>query len=312
MSPRLKSQLLAAVALAIFLFALWVLSGALAGMQWSEVRSHLFSLPVKNLLLALLFVAASYTALTFHDLLALRFVGSALRWRQLAPTSFTACAIGQNLGMSPLTGGAIRYRDYRRAGLSNAQVGGVVAMCAVSFGLGVNVLLNVSLLSAPELAARILNVTPDTARLFGLVTLTSLASWFWLTLGRRHKPFTLGGHRFTPPAASLTLRQMAAGAADLSCSAAALYWLMPDLSGVGFAAFLGSYVLAMAAGIFSSVPGGLGVFESVLLLTLPDAPKAEVIGAALAFRACYFMLPFALALLLLGSRELLRWLRRPT
>ena len=66
---------------------------------------------------------------------------------------------------------------------------------------------------------------------------------------------------------------------------------------------------AMVASIASNVGGGLGVFESVLLLTLLGVPKAEIGGAALAFRAVYFLLPFAIAPLYLAARELPRWLR---
>lgn len=309
MSPRLQSRLLAVSALAIFLFAVWVLQKSLAGMRWAEVQAHLHSLPAANIALALLCVAASYGALSGHDWLALRFVGARIPWHQLAPTSFIACAIGQNLGMTPLTAGAVRLHGYRRLGLSTAQVGGVVAFCAITFGLGVNLLLNISLWLAPETAAQVLGISIAGVRTLGLCTLLGLAGWFWLTLGRRDRPFTLGGHRFSPPTARVTSRQLLVGAADLTASAAALYCLMPDLAGLGFLAFLGSYVLAMAAGIFSSVPGGLGVFESVLLLTLPTAPQAEVIGAALAFRVCYFLLPFMLAMLWLAVREFPRWQR---
>ena len=304
MSPQFKSRAMALATLIIFMVAVWVLRNSLSGLQWNDVVSHLRRLSALQLAMATLMVACSYVALSFHDWLAVRFVGGALRWREIAPVSFTAGAIGLNLGLTSITGGAVRLQSYTRLGLSAAQVGGIIAMCAITFGLGVNVLLNSSLLLQPELAARVLGITPETARMLGALGFVGLCGWFWLTAGRSHKPFTLAGHRFTPPRASFTLRQLLAGAADLSCSAIALYWLLPDLGSIGFAAFIGSYVLAMAAGIFSSVPGGLGVFESVLLLTLPDVPKAEVIGAALAFRLLYFLLPFALALLWLLLRML--------
>lgn len=310
MSSKLKSRLLALATLVIFIAALWVLRKSLANMNWADVRAHISALPLSHLGMALLFVMGSYLALSFHDFLAVRFVGGTLSWRAVAPTAFIAVAVGQNLGVTTLTGGAVRLHDYSRKGLSTAQVGGIVAMCAITFALGVNLLLDFSLLFEPQLAAQILHIEPDTARWLGVANISFLLGWLWLTAGRSDKPFTLGGHRFTPPRASLTLRQITVGALDLSCSAAALYWLLPDLGSVGFAAFLGSYVLAMAAGIASNVPGGLGVFESMLLLTLPEVPKAELIGGALAFRACYFLLPFMLALILLGARELPRLRRR--
>lgn len=302
MPPKFKSRLITAVSLAIFVAALWVLHRSLASMNWADVKSHIGTLSALDMTMALLFVGGSYLAQSFHDYLGLRFVGSRMAWRELAPTSFIAVALGLNLGAATLTGGAVRLHDYSRKGLSTAQIGGVVAMCAITFGLGANLLLDFSLLTEPELSARVLGIAPETARWLGVLNCSFLLGWIWLTVARRNRPFTLGGHRFVPPTWGLTLRQMLVGSVDLSCSAAALYWLLPDLSAVGFAAFLGSYVLAMAAGIVSSVPGGLGVFESVLLLTLPDLPKAELIGGALAFRACYFLLPLLLALMLLAAR----------
>ncbi len=310
LSPKLKSRLLAAVTFFVFLAAVWVLRRSLVGMNWADVRVHLTELPASHVAIAILFAAGSYTALTFYDLLAVRFVGSTLPWRQVAPTSFLAYAIGHNVGFSALSGGALRLHDYSRRGLSTAQVGGIVAMCAVNFILGANVLLNSALILQPQLAAQVLHVAPATARLMGVINFGFLLGWFWLTAGRANKPFTLGGHQFSPPRASFTLRQIVVGVADLTCSAAVLFWLLPALGNVGFAAFVGSYVLAMAAGVASNVPGGLGVFESVLLLTLPGVPTVEIVGAALAFRAVYFLLPFSCALTWLGIRELPRLLRQ--
>jgi phosphatidylglycerol lysyltransferase len=50
-------------------------------------------------------------------------------------------------------------------------------------------------------------------------------------------------------------------------------------------------------------PGGIGVFETVLLLLLPDRPVEEKLAALLIYRAIYYLLPFALALSWLAVRE---------
>ena len=44
--------------------------------------------------------------------------------------------------------------------------------------------------------------------------------------------------------------------------------------------------------MFSQVPGGIGVFESIFLLALPDTvDKADIFGALLAYRIIYYVLP---------------------
>jgi phosphatidylglycerol lysyltransferase len=55
------------------------------------------------------------------------------------------------------------------------------------------------------------------------------------------------------------------------------------------------YVLATTAGILRHVPGGLGVFKSVVLLSLPDAPRDVLLGAVLAYRTLYYLMPLCLA-----------------
>lgn len=307
MSPRLKSRLVAVLSLAVFAFALWVLNDSLGQVRWAEVRAHLLGLPGWRLAGALLCVAGSYWMLSYYDLLAVRAVGSSLPYGQVAPISFSAYAVGHNLGFSALSGGALRLRAYSRLGLSTSQIGGIAALCAITFALGVNLVLDAALLLQTAQAARILHLSEPLVRAIALVNIGFLAGYLWLTAGRAGRPFQLGGTRLVAPDWSQAGRQMAVSVADLACSAAALYLLMPALPDVSYVAFLGLYALAMAAAIASSVPGGLGVFESVLLLALPAAPKSELLGAALAFRALYYLLPLILALAWLALEELRRW-----
>ncbi|HTC37991.1 MAG TPA: bifunctional lysylphosphatidylglycerol flippase/synthetase MprF, partial [Steroidobacteraceae bacterium] len=77
---------------------------------------------------------------------------------------------------------------------------------------------------------------------------------------------------------------------------------------LGFFAFAGVYLLALAAGAISNVPGGIGVFEFVLLLLMPSVPEDRLLGALIAYRAIYYFTPFAIALVLLGAHEV--WIHR--
>jgi phosphatidylglycerol lysyltransferase len=60
--------------------------------------------------------------------------------------------------------------------------------------------------------------------------------------------------------------------------------------------------------VISNVPGGIGVFETVLLLLLRSVPEGRLLGALVAYRAIYYFVPFAIALALLGAHEL--WAHR--
>ena len=91
------------------------------------------------------------------------------------------------------------------------------------------------------------------------------------------------------PAFTTTLGQLSISVADLVLACAALYVLLPPDAGVSFVAFTGLYMVAMVAGAISTVPGGLGVFESILLLLLPGVPAQDLLGALLAYRVIYYV-----------------------
>ncbi|MCW8140897.1 MAG: hypothetical protein KIT58_18500 [Planctomycetota bacterium] len=63
--------------------------------------------------------------------------------------------------------------------------------------------------------------------------------------------------------------------------------------------------MAQGLGVLSHVPGGLGVFEgAVLALLTPYVPAHTVLGALLAYRVIYHVIPFLLAVALLAAFEL--------
>jgi uncharacterized membrane protein YbhN (UPF0104 family) len=62
--------------------------------------------------------------------------------------------------------------------------------------------------------------------------------------------------------------------------------------------------MATLLGFLSHAPGSLGVFEATLLVGLPQFEKEGLLASLVIFRMLYFILPFTLALLILGIREL--------
>jgi uncharacterized membrane protein YbhN (UPF0104 family) len=68
--------------------------------------------------------------------------------------------------------------------------------------------------------------------------------------------------------------------------------------------FLGLFLVAQVVGVISHVPGGLGVFETIILLLLsPTLPGAAVVGALVAYRGIYYLLPLVAATVLLAAYE---------
>ena len=124
-------------------------------------------------------------------------------------------------------------------------------------------------------------------------------------------PRALGRNNWvvTLPNGPLTLLQIAIGIIDLACCAAAMYMLVPDDPYIGFVSLAVIFVLATLLGFASHSPGGLGVFDAAMLLALWQFDTEDLVAGLLLFRLLYYFVPFALALAILGGRELwLSWL----
>ncbi|MGH8653597.1 MAG: lysylphosphatidylglycerol synthase domain-containing protein [Gammaproteobacteria bacterium] len=106
------------------------------------------------------------------------------------------------------------------------------------------------------------------------------------------------------PSGPVTVVQLVVSVIDIVSAGACLYVLI-DHPQVPFLAFLVVYAVALMVGVSSHVPGGLGVFESVMLFALHDSVSPENLAAAmLAYRVIYHLIPLVLALFVLVGREL--------
>jgi uncharacterized membrane protein YbhN (UPF0104 family) len=104
----------------------------------------------------------------------------------------------------------------------------------------------------------------------------------------------------------MTLMQIAIGIVDLSFCALAMWVLLPDDPHIDFIKLAVVFVSATLLGFASSSPGGLGVFDAAMLVALIEFDKEHLVAGLLLFRLLYYVIPFALSLVILGIREL--WL----
>ncbi len=265
------------------------------------------AIPTSRLLAAIALACAGYGCLTLYDALGLRFAGVSVPYPRLALISFMSYAIGHNVGLNTLSGGAIRYRAYTPLGLSAKQIGTVIAFGTLTFVLGSALLLGLSLLAQAELSRSVLHLNPGLVAFVGCVLLAGVGAYVWLAFSR-HEALRFRSFVIPVPAGRVAVTQVLLGSSDLLCAAGVLYVLLPAQAAIGFVPFAGLFIIAIAAGVISNVPGGVGVFESVLLLIFRAVPPGHLLGALLAYRIIYYFGPFILALALLGGHEL--WVHR--
>jgi phosphatidylglycerol lysyltransferase len=282
--------------------ALWALHLLAKEVNYHQVRTYVQSISRARLLLAALLTAMGYAVMTLYDRFALASIGRKLSWKQVTLISFISYAFSNAVGMSLLVSGSIRYSFYIQNGLSTKEVAKVVLFCTSSFWLGLLALTGVTLLCVPlppELPLAALRVPAAL-----LLTLVPVA---WLAGGLIKRPVRIWRWRVSMPSVATGVRQILVGAFDWGLAAAVLYVLMPNELNNGFGHFLAIFVIAQIIGLISHVPGGLGVFEAVMLAgfgaTGNETLAAPIIGALAAFRVIYYLLPLCMATVLVLQRE---------
>jgi phosphatidylglycerol lysyltransferase len=298
---KLPHLLLPAAAVGFFCLAIWILVREARAISIGEVVAEFNAISPWVLALSGLLAFVSYCVLTLYDFLALRYVGADLRYTRVAPIAFSAFAIGHNLGLSFLSGGAIRYRAYSLAGLSASRIALLVGFIPLTYGLGAALLLGITLLVDPA-ALRVLPVNRVVLQILGVVLLAIPCAYLAGNIFRR-EPLVFKNWVIQPPGPRIGLGQCLLGSTDLVVASSALYVVLHAFVDISFLPFLGAYLLAMVAGVVSNVPGAVGVFESAMLLLLPDIPVATLLGAILAYRLMYYLIPLALALVLVVAHE---------
>jgi uncharacterized membrane protein YbhN (UPF0104 family) len=120
-----------------------------------------------------------------------------------------------------------------------------------------------------------------------------------------------GGWTVQLPNGPTTLLQIGIGILDLACCALAMYMLLPNEPNIGFVTLAVIFVTATLLGFASHAPGGLGVFDATMLVALWEFDKEDLLAGLLLFRLLYYIMPFAVALVMLGVRETIIYLRAP-
>ena len=111
----------------------------------------------------------------------------------------------------------------------------------------------------------------------------------------------VGARRINLPGPGVVLGQLLISVLHWCLAAAVLYVLLPTSLGISYRSFIGIFLTAQLLGVASQVPGGLGVFEGVLVALLPRRPGAEgLLPLLVVYRAVYYLLPLVTGLAVLG------------
>ncbi len=278
----------------------WLLAHSALAIDWHGVARAWSSLPMSRIAASLAASSISFGMLAVLDVLASRLTAPQRVSLKLAAfAGAVSHAFSNTLGFPAITGGAVRYRVYATVGLSGGDIARIVALAGFGVAMGFTVVTMLSLLWQPMLAH-------GWGRLLGagiFVVLLAFVGWL------RGAPRAVRIARWTLnfPDAATAAWQMLVGGIEMIAAIGSLYVLLPASSAPPFIDFLPVYVGAVLVGLASHVPGGLGVFEVIVMATFPPHTRADVLAAMLCYRLTYSLLPFLLA----AAAFIIFELRRP-
>jgi phosphatidylglycerol lysyltransferase len=277
----------------LFAAALYFIHRDLREVHYKDVTRAVAAIPAAALLRALLFTALSYAALTGYDALGCRFAGVRIAYPKIALTSFLSYAFSNTVGFGAVSGGLVRYRIYSLFGVGAMESAAIGAFSAITFWAGLFSLGGVVMILEPMPWHG--HVAGLGLRPLGFAFEAVFLAYLGFALGLRGRPLRIGGWERALPGPGLVGAQGLVSAADWMAAAAAFHALLPPALHVGLPRATAIFMAAQILSLLSNVPGGVGVFEALILLFIPhEGMRGALFGSLLAFRAVYYLAPLAL------------------
>lgn len=287
--------------IAIFGIALWLLFHEISKYNWHEIEASLAAISTAKICLALGLVAANFVVLIGYDSLALKVIGVRLEFVKVAFASFAGFVASYNFGAT-LGGIPVRYRVYSAYGLTTVQIVQLSMMLGVTFWIGEFALAGLAFVIAPISIPPKLHLPFETVYGLGWILLAAVAVYVAIVSCFR-KPLHIFGKEIQLPNLIMTSGQLAVAAADFLIASTVLFVLLPSEIDASYFQFLSVFLLATIAVVLSHVPGGVGVFELVILTLLGVDADKDVVAALVAFRVIYYIVPLLTAGLMVGVFE---------
>lgn len=291
---------------------LFELHKVLVKVGFSAILAAFVATPLWAVAGAVGFLACSIGIMACYDLPGVFFARRAhecpyLPFRKIGLASFCAYALSHVLGASAITAAAIRVRFYVHWDVPTSGLARIIAISGTNFSLGVLCVLGVLLLADPVSVPLPFYLASILLRAAGVALL--LVPIFYIMAARKIDFVMVFRRQIALPGLKIALWQITISCLDICVACAIFYQVLPNTPGLGYPYVLGLYVGAFVAGSLSGLPGGVGVFDSVLLLGLSVYMEVDsALGAILLFRILFFLVPACLAGLSYAWHEILVYL----
>ncbi len=302
-TKRVIKKAISWAGLFFFAVAAYMLYTQLSKYSLADIKEAILSIPAKNLWMACAASFFGYVALSSYDYLALRYIGRKLAAWKWIFAGFIGFSVSNNAGHAIVSGGTIRYRLYTRWRFRGSEIVRMVTFSGFTYLVACFFLIIIGYIITPNHAFGSGSVSKLTTEIVALISLIGLIGYFALSIWYK-KPLIIKEIEFDMPHPKMALAQVVIGAADIVMASLVLYFSLISFIDIPFETFIGVFIIAQVLGVFSQVPGGLGVFEGLFMYIIPgEHNQAMLFGALLAYRIIYYLLPLVLSAIVLFSYE---------
>jgi len=296
-------KLIPFISFILFIAAAFAVNHEIADYGWKNVWSDFVTTPTETLEEMFFMSVFGYVTLSLCEWIAIKYTKEKLDYSLILLGSFLSNAISHNVGSSPITGGAIRFRFYSEWGLSKSAIAKITAFGTISYFLSAFTLLIIAVTVASKSITLDSAVLNSSLKLLLVIGTSLIISWCALT-AFHHKHIHIGKFQISPPSPSIALQQIAVGTIDLTIAAIVLYIPLLNITEISFSEFLIYYIVAQLLGLVSQVPGGIGVFEySFMKLAEDKFPPENLLSALIIYRLMYYILPLIVAAITVAIYE---------
>jgi phosphatidylglycerol lysyltransferase len=288
----------------LFFFALaaFMIYKQLSKYSPEDIKNALVTVPSKNIIYACIASFLGSLALSSYDFLALRYIHHKLPVWKWMFAGFIGFSVSNNAGHAIVSGGAIRYRLYTRWKIGGGDIVKMVMFSGFTYLVACFFLEIIGFICSPQHifsgSSPLINQAIIAVSFLGLIFYVWVSSYY-------KKPICLKEIQFEAPGFKMSIAQILIGSLDILMASLVLYSVLEYFIDIPFLTFIGVFIIAQLLGVYSQVPGGLGVFEIVFAKLLPDDQNQAVLFAILIlYRLIYYLLPLLISGMVLISYEI--------
>lgn len=302
-TKKLIKKIISWSGLFFFALAAFMLYKQLSKYEFKDIKNALLSIPCDNIIYACMASFLGYIALSSYDFLALKYIKHKVSTWKWIFAGFIGFSVSNNAGHAIVSGGAIRYRLYTRWRVKGSEIVKMLTFSGFTYLVACFFLIIIGYAITPDHAFGDGMASKITTTIVALGSLVGLVIYLTASVLYR-KAFEIKGIKFKMPNIKMALAQVFIGSIDILMASLVLYFTLVHFIDIPFNTFIGAYIIAQILGVYSQVPGGLGVFELVFSNIIPGAEnQAMLFGALIAYRIIYYLLPLIISAIALMSYE---------